>query len=117
MCGRTAAIASAPRMPEAVAGRACGDCTACCIVPGIDTQEIQKRTGAVCRNCSSAGCAIYQARPKACRDFFCAWMQDTTLPEEWRPDRSGVFVQAVDIQGRPALSLMLIADALKTVRQ
>ncbi len=30
----------------------------CCIVPGIDTSQIQKRTGSVCRHCRDGGCAI-----------------------------------------------------------
>jgi hypothetical protein len=105
-------------MAEIVPGRQCGDCTACCVVPGIDTSQIQKRTGSVCRHCGDGGgCAIYDARPDACRDFFCGWMQMAGLGPQWRPDRSGVFLQAITIKGREALSLMLIADALKTVRQ
>lgn len=105
-------------VPGIVEGRACGACTICCIVPGIDTSQIQKRTGSVCRNCQSGGgCAIYDARPDACRDFFCAWMHSPGLGAEWRPDLSGVFLQEVDIKGRPALSLMLVDDALRTVRQ
>ena len=104
-------------MAEAVQGRECGKCTVCCIVPGIDTREIQKRSGATCRHCSGGGCAIYAARPAACQDFFCGWMQMPGLDASWRPDQSGVFLQALDIKGREALSLMLIADALKTVRQ
>jgi hypothetical protein len=104
-------------MAETVPGRECGACTVCCVVPGIDTHEIQKRSGAVCRNCSGGGCAIYESRPKACREFFCAWMEMEDLDAEWRPDLSGVFLQRIDIRGRPALSLMLIADALKTARR
>jgi hypothetical protein len=103
--------------PMAEAGRACGDCTVCCVVPAIDTAQIQKQTGAVCRHCSGGGCAIYETRPDTCRDFFCAWMRMPELGAEWRPDLSGVFLQEIDIQGRPALSLMLVADALKTARQ
>lgn len=104
-------------MPDAVPGRACGDCTVCCIVPGIDTREIQKSTGAVCRHCSGHGCAVYDTRPQACREFFCAWMQMPGLDASWRPDQSGVFLQPIEIKGRDGLSLMLIADAVKTVRQ
>jgi hypothetical protein len=104
-------------VPGIVEGRACGACTICCIVPGIDTSQIQKRTGSVCRHCRDGGCAIYEDRPGACRDFFCAWMHRAGLGPEWRPDLSGVFLQEVDIKGRPALSLMLVDDALKTVRQ
>jgi hypothetical protein len=96
--------------------RACGDCTICCIVPGIDTPQIQKLTGARCRNCGDGGCAIYEARPRACRDFTCAWL-DGALGDDWRPDVSGVLSQGVTLQGRAGISLMLFADPLKTVRQ
>ena len=100
-------------MPER---RSCGDCTVCCIVPGIDTPQIQKVTGAACRNCRVGGCAIYDDRPRACRDFRCAWL-DGALDEDWRPDVSGVLAQGLTLEGRPGMSLMLIADAVKTVRQ
>ena len=102
-------------MAEA-AGRACGDCTVCCIVPGIDTQQIQKITGAICRHCADTGCAIYEARPRACREFFCAWIEGA-MPDGWRPRDCGVLAQEIVLGGRPGMSLMLIADALKTVRQ
>ena len=101
------------KMAEA---RSCGDCTVCCIVPGIDTPQIQKITGAVCRNCGDGGCAIYETRPRACREFSCAWL-DGALDEGWRPDLSGVLSQSVSLQGRAGMSLLLFADPLKTVRQ
>ncbi len=102
-------------MAEA-AGRACGDCTVCCVVPGIDTHDIQKITGAACRHCAAGGCAIYDARPRACRAFFCAWIEGA-MPDGWRPRDSGVLAQGIMVGGRPGMSLMLIADGLKTVRQ
>jgi len=102
---------------DLVPGRSCGDCTVCCIVPGIDTNEAQKDTNAACRNLSGGGCAIYAQRPGACRTFHCAWRQLAGLDDDWRPDRSGVLAQTVTIGGRAGLSLMLIADPLKTVRQ
>ena len=103
-------------MAETVPGRECGDCTVCCIVPGIDTREIQKLTGAVCRHCSGHGCAVYETRPQACRDFFCAWMQMPGLDASWRPNQSGVFLQPIDFKGRDGLSLMRIADAVQKVK-
>jgi len=97
-------------------GRSCGDCTVCCIVPGIDTHDIQKITGATCRHCVAGGCAIYETRPRACREFFCAWIEGA-MPEGWRPRDSGVLAQTIMAGGRQGMSLMLIADGLKTVRQ
>ncbi len=111
----TAMISVSHLMAEA-AGRSCGECTVCCIVPGIDTHDIQKITGATCRHCAAGGCAIYDARPRACRDFFCAWMEGA-MPQDWRPNDSGVLAQGIEMGGRRGMSLMLIADGLKTVRQ
>lgn len=100
-----------------VPGRGCGDCTVCCIVPGIDTREAQKDTNSACRHLQGGGCAIYAARPSACRTFFCAWRQMAALDEHWRPDRSGVLAQQVTLGARPGLSLTLTAAPLKTARQ
>lgn len=50
--------------------------------------------GRPCRHCTKQGCAIYDSRPEdPCRDFACGWLQnDSPLPEEMRPDKSGVIV-------------------------
>lgn len=98
------------------AARACGDCKVCCIAPAIDTREIQKITGAPCRHLGDGGCAIYETRPRACREFFCAWIAGA-MPDGWRPHDCGVLAQAIMLDGRRGMSLMLIADARKTVRQ
>lgn len=100
-------------MPEA---RSCGDCTACCVVPAIDTPQIQKITGAMCRHLGPGGCGIYETRPRACREFFCAWIEGA-MPEGWRPRDCGVLAQTIMVGGQAGMSLMLIGDALKTVRQ
>ncbi len=70
--------------------RPCGDCTACCVLPIIDTPELKKAEGETCPNCTVGGCAIYDARPQVCRTFNCAWKRITTMPPETRPDRLGV---------------------------
>jgi len=98
-------------------GRACGDCQACCIVPGIDTREAQKQTNAACRHLCSSGCSIYEARPGACRTFHCAWRQLAALDEAWRPDRCGVLAQQVTLDGKVGLCLTLFQAPLKTARQ
>ena len=50
------------------------------------------RPGRACRHCTSQGCAIYENRPEdPCVGFQCGWLQDPgLLPDEMRPDRSGV---------------------------
>jgi hypothetical protein len=70
--------------------RPCGDCIACCVLPLIDTPELNKPEGAVCPNCTGKGCAIYGSRPEVCRTFNCAWKRIPSMPPETRPDRLGV---------------------------
>ena len=99
-----------------VPGRECGACTACCTVMAIDKPEIQKEAGVTCRHCVG-GCTIYATRPPLCRDYYCGWRQLPILDESWRPDRSGVYVEVEPVEGATGLSLVLIGNPLKTVRQ
>jgi hypothetical protein len=106
-----------------IAGRDCGDCTVCCVVPRIDKPEIQKVSGAACKNCTGSGCAIYETRYPICRSYFCAWRTVEIFGPQWRPDQSGVFayVETDGISDKFDLStgigLMLVGNPLKTVRQ
>lgn len=50
----------------------------------------RKAAGVPCTNLAAGGCRKYAWRPKACRDFLCAWLADPAWPEAWRPDRSGL---------------------------
>ena len=99
-----------------VPGRGCGDCTLCCTVMAIDKPEIQKEAGVTCRHCVG-GCTIYETRPPLCRDYHCGWRQLPILDDSWRPDRSGVFVELEPVDGQTGLSLVLVGNPLKTVRQ
>ncbi len=45
------------------------------------------------------------------------WRQLPVLDESWRPDRSQVFVELEPHDGRTAISLVLLGNSLKTVRQ
>lgn len=101
---------------DLVPGRTCGDCTACCTVMAVDQPEMQKEAGATCRH-RAAGCSIYETRPKLCRDYHCGWRQLPILDQSWRPDLSGVFVEVEVVDDETALSLVLIGNPLKTVRQ
>jgi hypothetical protein len=75
-------------MPYAPApGRACGACAMCCKV--YTFPEIGKPAGAWCKYCTPGkGCSIHDNVPDPCRDFFCLWMTDGTMPDAWRPDRA-----------------------------
>jgi hypothetical protein len=73
--------------------RQCGECTACCTHLKIDTPEFQKLAGPDCPHLvPRRGCGIYETRPQACRDFLCLWRQMPAMPDDWRPDRSGVLL-------------------------
>jgi hypothetical protein len=106
-----------------VAGRECGACTVCCTVPTINKPEIQKLSGATCRHCTGAGCAVYETRPPICRSYYCAWRTVEIFDDSWRPDKSGVmpYVETEGISDAFDLStgigLMLVGNPLKTVRQ
>jgi hypothetical protein len=69
-----------------------------------------------CRHCTQ-GCTIYDTRPALCRDFYCGWRQLPILDDSWRPDRSGVFAELVPVDDQTGLSLVLVGNPLKTLRQ
>jgi hypothetical protein len=76
--------------------RECGTCTACCRVQPIRTPELRKTSHVLCQHCrETEGCRIYAQRPQVCRDYDCGWRLLAALPEDWRPDLSGIFVDRV----------------------
>jgi hypothetical protein len=104
-----------------VRGRECGECQICCIVPIIDKPEIQKRSGSPCRHSLHGGCDIYESRPEVCSSFFCGWRRSRDFPDDWRPDRSGIFA-VLEVNKLPqfkplAIAVHLVGNPLKTVRQ
>jgi len=101
---------------DLVPGRACGDCTICCTAMAVDQPDFQKHAGVPCRHCAQ-GCAVYDTRPALCRDYHCGWRQLPILDDSWRPDLCGVFVEVEVIEEETALSLVLIGNPLKIVRQ
>jgi len=101
---------------ELVPGRVCGECSVCCTIMAIDKPDIQKEAGVTCRHCRG-GCTIYETRPPLCRHYHCGWRQLPILDDNWRPDLSGVFVEIEEIDGETALSMILVGNPLKTVRQ
>ncbi len=81
-----------------VPDRACGECSVCCEYFEIDTAEIRKPRDVLCPHCiRPAGCGIYDSRPPVCREWHCGWRRLESLDWRWRPDRSGVLVEAVGI--------------------
>ncbi len=106
-----------------IPGRDCGGCTVCCVWPTINKPEIQKLSGAACRHCTGAGCAIYETRPPVCRSYYCAWRTVDIFDDAWRPDKSGVlpYVEtegiSEDFELATGIGLMLVGHPLKIVRQ
>ncbi len=75
-----------------LADRACGDCTACCTVLTVDTPDFKKPADMPCTHLTSRGCGIHAERPAICRAWFCGWRRVAALPDDARPDRSGLLV-------------------------
>ena len=75
-----------------LAERSCGACTACCTVLTVDTLDFSKPAGTPCPQLTAQGCSIHAVRPHICRTWFCAWRRIASMPDEARPDRSGLLV-------------------------
>jgi len=80
--------------PDLLPGRACGGCNVCCVALTIDDPALRKVQGYRCRHTlPDHGCAIYETRPRTCREFYCGWRQLKWVRETLRPDLSGVLVR------------------------
>jgi len=80
--------------------RDCGECNACCKLPGLP--EMGKGTWEWCSHCrigGTEGCGIYDSRPSACSSFNCAWRADDTLAEHMRPDKCRMMVTVEEVHG------------------
>lgn len=75
-----------------LAGRSCGGCTVCCTVLKVDTPDFAKPADTPCVHLGTGGCTIHAVRPPVCRTWFCAWRRVAAMPDEARPDRSGLLV-------------------------
>jgi len=75
--------------------RPCGACTMCCDLFGVP--EYQKPGGG-CQHVTAKGCAIYSARPAACRSFQCMWTVVAAFDDAWRPDRCGFMITSQDMR-------------------
>ena len=79
-------------VPKLVEGRSCAGCTACCKLVAV--HELQKPAQTWCQHCEiGAGCRIYEQRPEDCRTFFCGWLLDERIAEDWRPVKSKMVVK------------------------
>jgi len=74
-----------------VAGRECGDCTACCKELVIEDPDFEKDADVWCQNCvAGKGCGIYPDRPETCKEWYCMWRLNDTFGDGLRPDKCGV---------------------------
>lgn len=71
-----------------VPDRSCGQCTACCRL--LEIEALGKPAGILCQHNTGCACTIYPERPEACARWHCLWRRIGALPEDLRPDRSGV---------------------------
>jgi len=80
-------------MPEPAPGRSCGDCNECCRYYDL-MRDFNKPQGILCSHWKAGtGCSIHATRPSICRDFYCHWLLNPELDDEWRPDRSGFIIR------------------------
>lgn len=77
---------------------ACGSCTLCCTLKKVEFPDHTKPEFVRCEF-ACKGCAIYEQRPQPCRDYECLWLQSQArapaerMPNQMRPDRSGVILE------------------------
>lgn len=93
---------------KVAARRECGECSVCCTLLGVP--ELVKPRGQKClHECGPKGCAIYEQRPKPCRDFNCLWRQGL-FSEALRPDRLGVMFTVTNEKSRYGRQLTVVRE-------
>lgn len=71
--------------------RDCGECMVCCKHLSISSPNFHKPADVLCDNCIvNQGCQIYETRPNVCRTWHCLWRRVESMPDELRPDKSGI---------------------------
>lgn len=89
----------ASRAPPIVAGRSCEGCTVCCKLLSVD--ELQKPQQQECEHCDvGVGCKIYEQRPRTCAGFYCGYLLNEPIGEEWKPSECGMVLHYEDFANR-----------------
>ena len=86
--------------------RRCGTCFVCCWIPEVP--ELHKPAEILCEFCETGqerGCQVYERRPESCKNFFCLYAVNKTLPDELRPDRCHVLFEPLAV---PSTILALV---------
>jgi hypothetical protein len=73
--------------------KSCGSCSLCCKL--VPVAEIEKPRNTWCPHCTKPGCAIYDDRPRGCRQWNCYWLLKDDWPAELEPRRCHVVVDIV----------------------
>jgi hypothetical protein len=93
--------------------RSCGDCYACCVMPGIDV--LKKHPMQACRNLEQHRCRIYASRPDACSRFYCSWTLGN-FAEEDQPQKIGAVVGIYEFDGDVLASILVDSKKADTKR-
>jgi hypothetical protein len=97
--------------------RQCGECTKCCegwlkgdvkehsMYPGKPCFFLQIGIG------EPTGCSDYENRPdNPCKSYNCLWILDQDIPDEFKPEKTGVILDIVDINGFNVLRIVPAPD-------
>jgi hypothetical protein len=76
--------------------RQCGKCSLCCKLMAVPKLNKPANTWCPSAKPGCGGCTIYATRPKACRDFECWWVRNTSsFGDEWFPVRCKMVIAAL----------------------
>ena len=100
--------------PDLIEGRSCGTCMVCCVIPGIDQKDVQKRFNTPCTH-AGVGCRMYDQRPGVCRKFYCAWRYLVDWDEFQRPDISGIFASFEPSPDGPGVAISILLTNNPTI--
>jgi hypothetical protein len=72
--------------------RVCGDCSECC--KGAVSGTVRGHEFYPGRPCFffGNGCTIYPDRPPLCSEYRCAWLQDESIPEWFKPSLAKIVI-------------------------
>jgi hypothetical protein len=77
--------------------KACEECSECCRLLAIQMEGYYTPQGHWCKYCTQPGCSIYNTSiPKSCKDYFCGWIQNENIPDEYKPNLSGIVLEVLD---------------------
>ncbi len=96
-------------MTEIKVKKECGTCTKCCEGwLAADVRGHKMYPGKPCFFVEiGKGCKDYKNRPKEpCKNFSCGWIDIEDMPEEFRPEVSGVIMHFKENNGNRYISLV-----------